>query len=55
MTEGVHYTVNFTTFSRLLGFGKEDRDADLIHAESYMKPEQIAEAYELPERLMALL
>ena len=49
MTEGVHYKVDFVTFARLLGFGKKDREADLIHEESHMKGDKIAEAYEFEE------
>jgi hypothetical protein len=26
MTQGVHYKIDFVTFVRLLGFGKEDRE-----------------------------
>jgi hypothetical protein len=28
MTEGVHYKVDFTTFARLFGFSKDDREAE---------------------------
>jgi len=30
MIEGVHYMIDFTNFSRLLGFGSGDRYADTI-------------------------
>ena len=46
MTEGVHYTVDFTTFARLLGFGSGDRYADTIQTEKVMKAEDIVFAYE---------
>ena len=46
MTDGIHYKVDFVTFARLLGFGKKDRDADLIHSESHMKGDSIVEIYE---------
>jgi hypothetical protein len=49
MTEGVHYKVDFVTFARLLGFGKKNRDADIIHGERHMNTYLIAKAYELEE------
>jgi hypothetical protein len=33
------------TFSRLLGFGKTDRDRDTINFENHQKNNQIADAY----------
>jgi hypothetical protein len=33
MIVGVHYKIDFTTFARLFGFSKEDRDAKVIHYE----------------------
>jgi hypothetical protein len=46
MTEGVHYKIDFTTFSRLFGFSKEDRDAEVIHFEQHMNHNMISLAYE---------
>jgi hypothetical protein len=28
MKEGIHYKVDFTTFARLFGFSKDDREAE---------------------------
>jgi hypothetical protein len=36
MTEGVHYKIYFTTFVRLFGFNKEDRDVEVIYFEPHM-------------------
>jgi hypothetical protein len=49
MTEGVHYKIDFTTFARLFGFSKDDRDADIIHFEPHMNHSKIASAYEFDE------
>jgi hypothetical protein len=49
MTEGVHYKVDFTTFARLFGFSKEDRDAEVIHFEPHMNHSMISSAYEYDE------
>ena len=34
MTEGRHYRVDFVTFSRILGFGEEERGFTYIHDEA---------------------
>jgi hypothetical protein len=49
MTEGVHYKVDFTTFARLFGFSKEDKDAEVIHFEPHMNHNMIFSAYEYEE------
>ena len=49
MTEGVHYKLDFTTFARLLGFGKADREDEVLHHIRHLKADKIAEAYERPE------
>jgi hypothetical protein len=49
MTEGVHYKIDFTTFARLFGFSKDDRDAEIIHFEAHMNHSKIASAYEFDE------
>jgi hypothetical protein len=49
MTEGVHYKVDFTTFARLFGFSKDDREAEVIHFEPHMNHNMIASAYEYDE------
>jgi hypothetical protein len=49
MTEGVHYKIDFVTFTRLLGFGKTDRERDTINIENHLKNHQIAYAYFLDE------
>jgi hypothetical protein len=46
MTEGVHYKIDFTTFARLFGFSKEDKDVETIHFEPHMNHSMIASAYE---------
>jgi hypothetical protein len=46
MTERVHYKIDFTTFARLFGFNKEDRDAEVIHYEQDMNHSMISSAYE---------
>lgn len=37
------------TFARLLGFGKKNRDVDIIHGERHMNTYLIAKAYEFEE------
>jgi hypothetical protein len=49
MTEGVHYKVDFTTFARLFGFSKDDREDKVIHFEAHMNHSKIASAYEYDE------
>jgi hypothetical protein len=49
MTEGVHYKIDFTTFARLFGFSKDDREANVIHFEAHMNHSKIASAYEYDE------
>jgi hypothetical protein len=49
MTEGVHYKIDFTTFARLFGFSKDDRDAEIIHFEPHMNHSKIASAHEFDE------
>jgi hypothetical protein len=46
MNEGVHYKIDFTTFARLFGFSKEDRDVEVIHYEQHMNHSMISLAYE---------
>jgi hypothetical protein len=46
MTEGVHYKIYFTTFVRLFGFNKEDRDVEVIYFEPHMNHSMISSAYE---------
>jgi hypothetical protein len=45
MTEGVHYKIDFTTFARLFGFSKDNRDAEIIHFEPHMNHNKIASTY----------
>jgi hypothetical protein len=49
MKEGVHYRVDFTTFARLFGFSKDEREAEVIHFEQHMIHISIALAYEYYE------
>ena len=42
MTEGRHYHVDFVTFSRILGFGEEERSFTYIHDEARAKIRDIA-------------
>jgi hypothetical protein len=49
MTKGVHYKIDYTTFARLFGFSKDDRDAEIIHFEPHMNHSKIASAYEFDE------
>jgi hypothetical protein len=49
MTEAVHYKVDFTTFARLFGFSKDDREAEVIHFEAHINHNKIASAYEYDE------
>ena len=42
MTEGQHYRVDFVTFSRILGFGEEERGFTYIHDEARAKIHDIA-------------
>jgi hypothetical protein len=49
MTERVHYKVYFTTFARIFGFSKDDREAEVIHFEPHMSHSMIASAYEYDE------
>jgi hypothetical protein len=49
MTEGIHYKVDFTTFARLFGFNKDDREAEVIPFEAGMNHSKIASAYEYDE------
>jgi hypothetical protein len=46
MTEGVYYKIYFTTFARMFGFNKEDRDAEVIHFEQHMNHNMISSTYE---------
>jgi hypothetical protein len=49
MTKGVHYKVDFTTFARLFGFSKDDREAEVIHFEPHMNHSKIVSTYEYDE------
>jgi hypothetical protein len=49
MTEGVHHKIDFTTFARLFGFSKDDREVEVIHFEAHMNHSKIASAYEYDE------
>ena len=42
MTEGRHYRVDFVTFSRILGFGEEERGFTYIHDEARAEIHDIA-------------
>ena len=42
MTEGRHYRVDFMTFSRILGFGEEERGFTYIHDEARAEIHDIA-------------
>ena len=42
MTEGRHYRIDFVTFSRILGFGEEERGFTYIHDEARAKIHDIA-------------
>ena len=42
MTEGRHYHIDFVTFSRILGFGEEERDFTYIHDEARTEIRDIA-------------
>jgi hypothetical protein len=41
--------VDFTTFARLFGFSKDDREAEVIHFEPHMNHSKIASTYEYDE------
>jgi hypothetical protein len=49
MIEAVHYKIDFTTFARLFGFSKDDREAEVIHFGAHMNHNKIASAYEYDE------
>jgi hypothetical protein len=44
MIEGVHYIVDFTTFARIIDFGRSDWYVEVVQNEVLMKPEEIAYA-----------
>jgi len=46
MIERVHYRIDFTTFARIIGFGRSDMYVEVVQNELLMKPEEIAYAYE---------
>lgn len=49
LTEGRHYKMDFVTFARLLGFGKDDRGYSDLHDERTLRNNKITFIYENPK------